>query len=257
MGMSPAKPNIELGSDGKAINPQPTPRISVLIDATGEGSLYLSRAIEGLLTRTNTKRLTTEILVMVNEEDDWNRETIEFFQAYMKTIEFLIGYAPVLEFVRIPANKDPFLGDGYVINQLAKLSRGEWILPMRASQVIRTAQWDERLIALVEDSKANSASPYSIKMDVQGVPEQATGVLFAVSRGWYDSLGSVVKHAIAEDYIAMLLDELGRPSRTIFLDDIEIIDPEWGSIERSIPEATPGYITRDKRILTDRIEEGR
>lgn len=255
--MKDQKASIELGSDGKAVSPQPTPRISVLIDATGEGSLYLSRAIEGLLTRTNTKRLTTEFLIMVNEEDDWNRETIEFFQAYMKTVEFLIGFAPVLEFVRIPANKDPYLGDGYVINQLATLSRGEWILPMRASQVIRTREWDERLIELVEGSGLNSASVATIKMDVQGVPEQKTGVAFLVSRGYYDSLGHVTKHAIAEDYIALLVDKIGDPNRSQFLDDIEIIDPEWGSIERSLPEAIDGYLVRDVSVLTDRIKEGR
>lgn len=249
--------SIELGSDGKAVSPQPTPRISVLIDATGEGSLYLSRAIEGLLTRTNTKRLTTEILVMVNEEDDWNRETIEFFQAYMKTVEFLIGFAPVLEFVRIPANKDPYLGDGYVINQLATLSRGEWILPMRASQVIRTKEWDERLIELVEGQDLNSASVATIKMDVQGVPEQKTGVAFVVSRGYYESLGHVTKHAISEDYIAMLVDRLGHPERNVFLDDIEIIDPEWGSIERSLPAGLGDELTRDGSILSERIEGGR
>lgn len=251
--MSNNKPSIELGSDGKAVSPQPTPRISVLIDATGEGSLYLSRAIEGLLTRTNTKRLTTEFLIMVNEEDDWNRETIEFFQAYMKTIEFLIGFSPVLEFVRIPANKDPDLSEGYVINQLAKLSRGEWILPMRASQVIRTAQWDERLIELVEGSKANSAAIGSIKMDVQGVPEQTTGVAFAVSRGWYDSLGHVVKHAIAEDYIAMIVDEI---AGAYYLDDIEIIDPEWGSIVRAMPASIHESLIQDKETLVARIKAG-
>jgi len=255
--MSGPKASIELGSDGKAVSPQPTPRISVLIDATGEGSLYLSRTIMGLLARTNTKRLTTEFLIMVNEEDDWNRETIEFFQAYMKTIEFLIGFAPVLEFVRIPENKDPYLGDGYVINQLATLSRGEWILPMRASQVIRTAQWDERLIELVEGTDSNSARVSTIKMDVQGVPDQKTGVAFAVSRGWYDSLGHVVKHAIAEDYIALVVDKIGDPNRSLYLDDIEILDPEWGSIERSLPEATNGYLVRDVSVLTDRIKEGR
>lgn len=247
---------IVLGKDGKAVSAQPTPRISVLIDATGEGSLYLSRAIEGLLTRTNTKRLTTEFLIMVNEEDDWNRETIEFFQAYMKTVEFLIGFAPVLEFVRIPVNKDPFLGDGYVINQLAKLSRGEWILPMRASQVIRTKEWDERLIELVEGHDINSATVATIKMDVQGVPEQSTGIAFAVSRGWYDALGFVTSHAIAEDYIAMFIDEIGDPSRSLFLDDIEIIDPEWGSIERIMPSHVGEDFAADKKKLIDRIKAG-
>lgn len=251
------KASIELGSNGKAVSPQPTPRISVLIDATGEGSLYLSRAIEGLLTRTNTKRLTTEFLIMVNEEDDWNRETIEFFQAYMKTVEFLIGFAPVLEFVRIPADKDPFLGDGYVINQLAKLSRGEWILPLRASQVIRTKEWDERLIELVEGTDSNSARVSTIKMDVQGVPEKGTGVAFLVSRGWYDSLGHVTKHAIAEDYIAMIVDSIGDPNRSLYLDDIEIIDPEWGSIIRSMPAEIHENLIKDTETLTNRIKEGR
>jgi len=261
------KPSILLGKDGKAIKPQASPRITVLIDGTVENSLYLSRCIEALLTRTNTKRLTTEFIVGLSQDDDWNRETVEFFQAYMKTIEFLIGYAPVLDFVAFAPEKD--LSEGYIINQLAKLSRGEWILPLRASQVIRTPQWDERLIELVEGDPLdklrkdpigrpalNSASVATIKMDVQGVPEQSTGVAFAVSRGWYNSLGTVVKHSIAEDYISLVVDQIGDPNRSLFLDDIEIIDPEWGSLERSFPAKINESIDQDVQTLTARIKAG-
>lgn len=248
------KPSILLGKDGKALQPQPVPRISILVDATGEGSLYAARCIQALITRTNFKRLTSEFIVALQDDDDWNRETVDFFQAYMKSIEFLVGYAPTLQFVKFPEEKTH--QPGFVINQLATLSRGEWILPLRASQVIRTPQWDERLIELVEDRKTNSAAVGTIRMDVQGVPEQTTGVAFLVSRGWYDSLGHVVKHSIAEDYIAMIVDTIGDPNRSLFLDDIEIIDPEWGSIIREMPASINEDLEHDKQTLIDRIKAG-
>lgn len=253
MGMK-EKPSIVLGKGGKAETPQPIPRISVLIDATHEGGLYLSRSLMGLLVRTNLKRLTTEFLVMVDSEDDWNRETVEFFQAYFKTIEFLIGYAPVVEFVKCPEGKSA--EPGYVINQLAKLSRGEWILPLRASQLIRTPQWDERLIELVEGRETNSAAVGTIKLDVQGVPEQGTGFAYLVSRGYYDSLGHVTKHSIAEMYLALIVDKIGDPNRSLYLDDIEMIDPEWGSMDQAFPSSISEDVEHDTATLTERIKAG-
>lgn len=228
---------------------QPTPRISVLIDATDQSGIYLARCLMALMTRSNLKRLNCEYIVIVDEADDHNLETVNFFTKYMETVQFLIGFAPVMEFVR----KDPGSSE-LPLNILAKAARGHWILPIKASTIVKTENWDEALIDLVESKELSAAQIQFISVPIEGA-NIGPSSLYIVSQGYYLSLDHIAQHIHAEDYIFFLADHVGDPNNTHGL-DIVVSDELWGSWERSFPENINELIDADTQTLTRMIKAG-
>lgn len=234
---------------------QPTPRISVLIDATDQSGIYLARCLFALMTRSNLKRLNCEYLIMVDETDDANVETVNFFEKYMQTVEFLIGFAPVMSFTRRVVGTEDL-----PINTLAKAARGHWIFPIKASTIVKTENWDEHLIEKIEAGELNPAAINFIQIPLTGA--NMGSPLYLVSQGYYLTLDRIAPHIHVEDYIFLLvkkLEELGTVPATMTTIDpkaLVIEDQEWGSWERSLPEGIDTQISSDIETLTRMIKAG-
>jgi hypothetical protein len=192
----------------------------------------------------------------VDESDEHNVETVNFFTKYMETVAFLIGFAPVMEFVKRPADaKDlPF-------NVLAKAARGHWIFPITASTIVKTENWDEHLIEKIEGAELNAAAINFINIPISNA--NMGSPLYIVSQGYYLTLDRIAPHVHAEDYIFLLVDAIAKASLTVAPTmltinpaDIVLVDEEWGSWERSLPENIQAELDKDIATLKRMIQAG-
>lgn len=178
------------------------PKISVLI-AARPNSKYLAKFLVSMLNRTNQHRLNCEYLVMLNVHDEWNKDFVEFFEKYVKTIEMIVGVPAPLKFFY--ENKQ--LGRAGLheyFNDLAKEARGEWLVYFCEDHYIRVPDWDEILIQRIEERDLNSEQIHVI------VPkfDNAGAMNHIVSRGYYETLNHVGQNGWIDSYINDLAGQI-------------------------------------------------
>lgn len=163
------------------------PKLSVLI-AARKNSKYLAKFLFGLYANTaDPERL--EILIMLNENDTWNRDLVSFFE-WRDNVTFIyedyqLGRAGLHKY----------------FNELAKLSTGEWLIYFCEDHYINPPSrlsWDQYFFSRILELQMDYREPYVL------VPkfDNAGAMNHMISRGFYEAIGNVVgRHGWIDSYI--------------------------------------------------------
>lgn len=162
---------------------KPPIKISVLV-AARRNSKYLSKFLFGYFERTHDLE-NTELLVMLNEHDDWNNELVTFFSS--RGVRFFrenkrLGRAGLHEY----------------FNDLYKKADGDWIVYFCEDHFIIMDNWDAYVRNSIEKLELDSRKVWSLipKFDNVGAMNQI------LSRGYCQALGGLLgRHGWIDSYI--------------------------------------------------------
>ncbi len=180
-----------------------TATISVLVSAR-RNSKYLAKFLHGFYTRT-ADRENTEILVMLNAGDIWNRELVDYYQKREPNIKFYF--------------EDLQLGRGGLaayFNMLYKHATGEWIAYFCEDHFIVMPAWDAYVRTVIQVNKLEARQVWCLipKFDNVGAMSQI------VSRGWCEALGGVLgRHGWIDSYINDVNELISAQERMIRFDE--------------------------------------
>lgn len=190
-----------------------SPKISVLVSSR-PNSQYLAKFLMSLFIKTNRKRLNCEFLIMLNKNDTWNKDTVAFFERYTQTIEKIVGFAPPIKF----KYEDLGLGRAGLhtyLNMLALEAKGDWIIYFCDDHHILEPDWDEKIIAFIEERNIN---PYKANVVISKF-DNAGAMNHMISRGMYEVLGYVGAHGWIDSYLNDVLHLSGHTERVHRMDD--------------------------------------
>lgn len=172
-------------------------KISVLVSAR-KNSKYLSKFLFGYFENTHDQ-INTEILVMMNEHDTWNKD--------------LVGYFTDQEDIQFLYEDYNYGRDGLHVyfNDLLKHADGDWIIYFCEDHYINTKFWDSYVRQVInggsrsmkgETSKSDKSLdpkyPYCL------VPkfDNAGAMNHILSRGYIETLNGVLgRHGWIDSYI--------------------------------------------------------
>ncbi len=158
-------------------------KISVLVSAR-KNSKFLAKFIFGYLART-TNPHETELLVMLNADDDWNDELKWYFGEQgirFFTEDYKLGRAGLHQY----------------LNDMVPEAKGDWLVYFCEDHFIIEPGWDQKIRSYIRDRELDSSKIYTIvpKFDNCGAMNQI------VSRGFVDTLGGVFgRHGWIDSYI--------------------------------------------------------
>lgn len=161
-----------------------TPSISVLVSAR-KNSKYLAKFLFGYFERTADND-HTEILVMLNEHDTWNRDLVDFYKDSGHRVRFFyenerLGRA----------------GLHVYFNTLLKSAGGEWVIYFCEDHFIVMDSWDSYVRAYILRHDLDPRKVWCLipKFDNVGAMNQI------LSRGYINAIGDVGKHGWIDSYI--------------------------------------------------------
>lgn len=172
------------------------PTISVLVSAR-RNSKYLAKFLFGLKARTRNAA-NIEVLVMMNEHDDWNNELVQHFDG------FIGPHGTAYKFYR----ENMQLGRAGLheyFNELVKHSQGDWLIYFCEDHFIIADNWDVIVKQFIEARRLDADKPWCIipKFDNVG------SVNHIVSRGWVNALGGKIgRHGWIDSYLNDMREEL-------------------------------------------------
>src|SRR5687768_8342172 len=118
-------------------------RISVLVSAR-KNSKYLAKFIQGYQIRTS-RESDIELLVMLNDEDTWNDELVNYYNDFQDALNELVELKPYpMRFYR----EDLKLGRGGLhryYNDLLGRATGDWFVYFCEDHFITMPNWDEHI----------------------------------------------------------------------------------------------------------------
>lgn len=179
------------------------PRLSILVSARKD-SKYLAKFLFGYLQNTE-QRGAYEILVMLNKNDTWNKELVEYFSEH----EFIDFYY-----------EDKGLGRGGLheyYNELYEHSRGEWIIYFCEDHFINVKGWDKYVLQVidggsrsikVETENAVGALDYKKPWCIIPKFDNCGAMNHILSRGYIDAIGGMGKHGWIDSYLNDLNKEV-------------------------------------------------
>jgi hypothetical protein len=180
-------------------------KISVLI-AARKNSKYLSKFLFGLCARTDDF-FDTEVLVMLNANDTWNKELVSFFEG-----------TPNMQFYY----EDRGLGRSglhYYFNELYNEASGDWLIYFCEDHFITMNNWDTYLRRQFNERGLDPREPWCLipKFDNAGAMNQI------LSRGYCEAIGNKMGgHGWIDSYIndvnAVAFPGQDHPKRVIRLD---------------------------------------
>lgn len=160
-------------------------QISVLVSAR-KNSKYLAKFLFGYMQNTSDLN-NIELLVMLNANDTWNLELMEYFLDSGHNIRFF--------------TEDLGLGRGGLheyFNILAKSSSGHWIVYFCEDHFISMPGWDSYVRNTIFDKKLDPRDIWCLipKFDNVGAMNQI------ISRGYYNAMGETLgRHGNIDSYI--------------------------------------------------------
>lgn len=206
-------------------------KISVLVLARRR-SRFLAHYILNFLNHT-TDMENTELLVMASEDDDWNKDLIEFCSQY-KNIKFFF------ENDRLGRH-----GRHIFFNRLAEKAEGEWILHTCDDQMFVRKGWDNYVRDYVRDHSLDHN-----KVNILIPRFNNTGsVDHFVSRGYLNALGMVGGYGNIDSWINNVLEEIPSDRIKMMPDELmcdltvypEILTPEYLKMDDSEGRKLPAW----------------
>lgn len=174
------------------------PDISVLI-AARKNSKYLAKFLFGLAANTQYPA-GIQTLVMLNEDDTWNRELVHYFDLHQ-------------DFLPIEFHTENYglgrAGLHVYFNDLLQHATGDWIIYFCEDHFITMHGWDtylQRVIAGITQQGDSLNKPFPLDPSEPWiiVPkfDNAGSMNHIVSRGYIDALGGVLgRHGWIDSYI--------------------------------------------------------
>lgn len=170
---------------------KPKTKISVLI-AARKNSKFLAKFLIGLFENTSLDFQQSgqlEVLVMLNAEDTWNLDLMEYFtrreNVRFFTEDYQLGRAGLHRY----------------FNDLAEHSTGEWLIYFCEDHYINRPSrisWDQYFLSRIQEAQVDYREPYVL------VPkfDNAGAMNHMVSRGFYETIGKKVgRHGWIDSYI--------------------------------------------------------
>lgn len=179
---------------------EPSSNLTLLVSAR-RNSKYLAKFLMGYFDNTN-QPFHTDMLVMLNEHDTWNRDLARYFEGRHPNIRFFyenerLGRA----------------GLHVYFNMLIKqANKTDWFIYFCEDHYIQMRGWDDYVRA-----KMASYDPNHVYI---GVPkfDNAGAMSHILSRGYVEAVGGVGHHGWIDSYINELAGHLSH-DRIISFDD--------------------------------------
>lgn len=184
-----------------------TPLISAIVSARKD-SKFLAKFIFGWLMNTRDWG-KSELIVVYNEHDTWNRELIEFY----KGMHHVFGIKFVAENKGLGrAGLHEYFHEGL------KLARGKWVIYFCEDHFITRKNWDGYIAQIVDAIDPEKIYVLTPKFDNVGPMNHI------VSRGWIDALGGVIgRHGWIDSYLNDVRSGLPK-DRVILLNEVTFHD---------------------------------
>lgn len=195
------------------------PKISILVSSR-KNSKYLSKFLNGYFRNTySTKDI--EVLVMLNKDDTWNSDLVDFWQNSGEDLEFF--------------KEDYKLGRAGLhlyFNELYKYARGDWIIYFCDDHYISVEGWDIQMRQLLAGTlQAENAPDQPISLQhsngeldpakiwcITPKFDNAGPMNHMLSRAMIDTMGgNLAHHGNLDSYLNEICFRLPR-TRRIFMD---------------------------------------
>lgn len=215
--------------------------ISVLISAR-KNSKFLSKILFSLMTKT-ARMDDVEILVMMNEQDTWNKDLVKYYQS-----------AGLAKFYSENMGMGRH-GLHIYFDSLAKEAKGDWLLYLCEDHDVIAHNWDEVVRKFI---KEHGYKPENKHLFVPTFNNTGS-VNHILSRKFYKTLGHFARHANLDSYFNDMIDHLNggivdhirEPLFTDYTCNPEIMTPEHcliGPVEQhKVLAHTPEYYEKIKQ----------
>ena len=193
----------------------PEIRLTVLISAR-RNSKYLAKFLFGLIKNTSHP-MEAQVMVMLNEHDDWNNELVHYFSEEAPIDQHVEFFRENMQLGRAGLHR--------YFNELVQQARGDWIVYFCEDHFITMDGWDDHIRNMVNGKLKDgdcAGKQFPLNPDEPWVLVPKFGNCGAmnhvVSRGFVEAMGGQLsQHGWLDSYINDLMAEF--PERVIRFDD--------------------------------------